>query len=69
MKVDGRELHELVVEQRLLRDVLRLTRRCDGPAPRRTLDAVLAGTSAVRPVLPARPVLPVLPAQRSRRRA
>lgn len=60
MKVDGRELHELVVEQRLLRDVLRLTRRCDGPAPRRTLDAVLAGTSAVRPVLPA---------QRSRHRA
>jgi hypothetical protein len=52
MKVDGRALHELVVEQRLLRDVVRLTRRCDGPAPRSLLDAVLAGTSAVRPVLP-----------------
>jgi hypothetical protein len=60
MKVDGRELHELVVEQRLLRDVVRLTRRCDGPAPQVLVDAVLAGTSAVRPVLPA---------QRSRRSA
>lgn len=52
MRFDGRELHQLVVEQRLLRDVVRLTRRCDGPAPRRLVDAVLAGTSAVRPVLP-----------------
>ena len=53
MRVDGRELHELVVDQRLLRDVVRLTRRCDGPAPRALVDEVLAGTSAVRPVLPA----------------
>jgi hypothetical protein len=53
MELDARELRELVVEQRLLRDVLRLTRRCDGPAPRGPLDAVLAGTSGVRPVLPA----------------
>ena len=53
MKVDGRERSQLVAEQRLLRDVLRLTRRCDGPAPRALLDSVLAGTSAVRPVLPA----------------
>ncbi len=60
MKVDGRELHEMVAEQRLLRDVVRLTRRCDGPAPRALLDEVLAGTSAVRPVLPV---------QRSRRSA
>jgi hypothetical protein len=60
MKVDGRGLRELVTEQRLLRDVLRLTRRCDGAAPRGLLDAVLAGTSAVRPVLPV---------QRSRRSA
>ena len=52
MKVDGRELHEMVAEQRLLRDVVRLTRRCDGPAPKPLVDAVLAGTSAVRPVLP-----------------
>ena len=52
MKVDGRELHELVHEQRLLREVVRLTRRCDGPAPRAQLDAVLAGTSGVRPLLP-----------------
>ena len=60
MRVDARELHELVAEQRLLRDVVRLTRRCDGPAPRSLLDAVLAGTSAVRPRLPL---------QRSRRSA
>ena len=53
MKVDGRQLHELVVEQRLLRDLVRLTRRCDGQAPRALVDEVLAGTSAVRPVLPA----------------
>ena len=52
MEVDGPELHELVVEQRLLRDVVRLTRRCDGAAPQPLVDAVLAGTSAVRPVLP-----------------
>ena len=52
MKVVGRELQELVIEQRLLRDVLRLARRCDGSAPPPLLDAVLAGTSAVRPVLP-----------------
>jgi hypothetical protein len=52
MRVVGRELHELVAEQRLLRDVLRLARRCDGSAPPPLLDAVLEGTSAVRPVLP-----------------
>ena len=52
MMVHGRERLELVAEQRLLRHVVRLTRRCDGPAPRAQLDAVLAGTSAVRPVLP-----------------
>ena len=53
MKVEARELHEMLLEQRLLRDLVRLTRRCDGPAPRSLLDEVLAGTSAVRPVLPA----------------
>jgi hypothetical protein len=52
MRVDAQALHELVAEQRLLRDVVRLTRRCEGPAPRVLVDAVLAGTSAVRPVLP-----------------
>lgn len=52
MRVVGHELHELVAEQRLLRDVLRLARRCDDSAPSPLLDAVLAGTSAVRPLLP-----------------
>jgi len=52
MRVIGSELQELVWEQRLLRDVVRLARRCDGPVPTPLLDAVLAGTSAVRPVLP-----------------
>jgi hypothetical protein len=52
MRVDGRELHELVAEQRLLREVVRLSRRCDGPPPRALLDAVLTGRGAVRPVLP-----------------
>ena len=52
MKVDGRELRELVTEQRLLREVVRLTRRCDGAAPRELLDEVLSGRGAVRPVLP-----------------
>ena len=52
MRVIGQALHELVAEQRLLRDVLRLVRRCDDSAPAPLLDAVLAGTSAVRPVLP-----------------
>ena len=52
MRVVGRDLQDLVSEQRLLRDVLRLVRRCDGAAPVPVLDAVLAGTSAVRPLLP-----------------
>jgi hypothetical protein len=52
MRVDARALVELVAEQRLLREVMRLSRRCEGPAPRALLDAVLAGTSAVRPTLP-----------------
>ena len=52
MRVDARALVELVAEQRLLREVVRLSRRCEGPAPRALLDAVLSGTSAVRPALP-----------------
>jgi hypothetical protein len=52
MRVDARALVELVAEQRLLREVVRLSRRCEGPAPRALLDAVLAGTSPVRPTLP-----------------
>lgn len=52
MRVVGRQLQELVQEQRLLRDVVRLVRRCEAAAPRPLLDAVLAGTGPVRPALP-----------------
>lgn len=52
MRVVGQDLQDLVREQRLLREVLRLVRRCDGAAPTRLLDAVLAGTGGVRPLLP-----------------
>ena len=52
MRVVGRQLQELVQEQRLLRDVVRLVRRCDATAAGPLLDAVLAGTSPVRPALP-----------------
>lgn len=52
MRVVGRDLQDLVREQRLLREALRLVRRCDGAAPASVLDAVLAGRSAVRPLPP-----------------
>ncbi len=52
MRVDARELHELVVEQRLLRSVVRLVRRCEGRPPTDLLDAVLAGTCGARPAVP-----------------
>jgi hypothetical protein len=39
-------------EQRLLRQVVSLARRCDGRPPRAVLDQVLAGTGPVRPLLP-----------------
>ena len=37
----------MVEEQRLLRSVVRLVRRCDERPPPELLDAVLAGTAAV----------------------
>lgn len=46
------DVHALVAEQHLLRAVVALVRRCDGPAPTSVLDAVLSGTAGVRPVLP-----------------
>lgn len=52
MPLQEQQIHAMVREQRLLRDVVALVRRCESVPPRAVLDAVLAGTSAVRPVLP-----------------
>lgn len=52
MRLAGQDLQAMLGEQRLLREVVRLARRCDGCPPPATLDAVLAGTGPVRPVVP-----------------
>jgi hypothetical protein len=49
--VVGRQ--DLLHERRLLRDVVAVARRCEHCVPLPVLDAVLRGTSAVRPVVPA----------------
>lgn len=54
MAVTAQDRHELLRERRLLQDVLALVRRCDGCPPVALLDAVLGGSSPVRPVLPPR---------------
>ncbi len=52
MRVVGQDLRELVAEQRLVREVVALVRRCDGRPPAEVLDAVLAGRAAARPAVP-----------------
>ena len=52
MRLAGQDAREMAHEQRLLREVVGLARRCEGRPPSGTLDAVLAGTSGVRPSLP-----------------
>lgn len=53
MRLLGQDVRELLAEQRLLRQVVALARRCDRRPPPRVLDDVLAGTGAARPSLPA----------------
>ena len=53
MSVAAHELRRLRQERRLLQDVVAVARRCDGHLPLGVLDAVLSGSSAVRPLLPA----------------
>jgi hypothetical protein len=55
MPVAARERYAMLQERSLLRAVLALVRRCDGNPPVPMLDAVLFGTSAVRPVLAPHP--------------
>ncbi len=55
MPISAGERHELLRQRRLLQDILALIRRCDACPPVPLLDAVLSGTSAVRPVLPTQP--------------
>ena len=55
MPISAGERHELLRERRLLQDILALIRRFDACPPVPLLDAVLSGTSAVRPVLPTQP--------------
>lgn len=52
MRLLGRDAQELRSEQRLLRQVAALARRCECRLPARLLDDVLAGTGGVRPMLP-----------------
>jgi len=52
MRLHGQDVQAMVREQRLLREVVTLARRSEGPLPGVTLDALLAGTGPVRPVLP-----------------
>ena len=58
MRLVGTDVQAMKREQRLLREVVALARRCDGRLPTGVLDELLTGTG------PVRPVLPVLPAQR-----
>jgi hypothetical protein len=49
----GSNVRELLAEQRLLRQVVALARRCDRCPSTRLLDDVLAGSGRVRPRMPA----------------
>ena len=52
MRLAEQDVRAMAREQRLLREVVTLARRCDGSLPTVALDALLAGTGPVRPVLP-----------------
>ena len=52
MRLAGHDVQAMLGEQRLLRQVVRLARRCDGCPPPATLDALLAGTGPARPAVP-----------------
>ena len=52
MRLAGQDVQEMVREQRLLRAIVALARRCDGCLPVVALDELLAGRGPVRPVLP-----------------
>ena len=52
MPLQAQQLHEMAREQRLLRDLVALLRRCDDRPPQDVLDGVLAGTAGARPALP-----------------
>lgn len=52
MRLAGQDAQAMLHEQRLLREVVTLARRCDGCLPGAILDALLTGTGPVRPVLP-----------------
>lgn len=52
------DLPELAREQRLLRDLVAVARRCDDRLPQPVLDAVLTGRCAVRPFVRAGPSAP-----------
>jgi hypothetical protein len=52
MRLAGQDVQAMLCEQRLLLEIVTLARRCDGRLPAAALDALLAGTGPVRPVLP-----------------
>jgi len=60
VRLAGQDVQAMNREQRLLRQLVSLARRCDGRLPRAVLDELLAGTGPARPVLPGqrRPLTP-----------
>ena len=52
MRLAGQDVQEMNREQRLLRQLVVLVRRCHGPLPVTVLDDLLTGRGPVRPVLP-----------------
>jgi hypothetical protein len=52
MRLAEQDVRAMAREQRLLREVVMLARRCDGSLPRSRSDAQLAGTGRCGPVMP-----------------
>jgi hypothetical protein len=53
VQVAQQDVRAMGFEQRLLRQVVAVARRCDDSLPVHVLDDLLAGTGPVRPALPA----------------
>jgi hypothetical protein len=52
VRLAGQDVQAMNREQRLLRQLVTLARRCEGRLPPSVLDELLSGTGPVRPVLP-----------------
>jgi hypothetical protein len=52
MPIAPQERNQLLLERRLLRNLVALAHRCEGAPPRPLLDAVLSGAEPVRLFVP-----------------